>query len=155
MRKRYVEGKRIGLHTSPTWIMSAEMRGEQGPGLLQVRDRGTKGVVTDKKEYTKVMMDLSLSPAVFFFLNKNSCLNFLWVHFMFRASLWTYLLWWGTPAIHPSNNPACLPLFLGTDTHRTAYMTLTRVGGLCLACHKYFVNLNPIHTFTCAHGLGL
>lgn len=29
------------------------MRGEQGLGLLHVGDRGRKGVVTDKKEYTK------------------------------------------------------------------------------------------------------
>ena len=40
--------------------MSAEMRGEQVPGPLHVRDGGRKGVVTDKKEYTEVMMDQSL-----------------------------------------------------------------------------------------------
>lgn len=40
--------------------MSAEMRGEQGPGLLHVGDGGRKGVVTDKKEYTEAMTDLRL-----------------------------------------------------------------------------------------------
>lgn len=33
------------------------MRGEQGLGLLHIRDGGRKGVVTDRKEYTKVMTD--------------------------------------------------------------------------------------------------
>lgn len=45
VRKGYVEGRRIRLHVSPTCIMSEEMRGEQGPGLLHVGDGGRKGVV--------------------------------------------------------------------------------------------------------------
>lgn len=40
-----MEGRRIRLHVSPTCIMSEEMRGEQGPGLLHVGDGGRKGVV--------------------------------------------------------------------------------------------------------------
>lgn len=40
--------------------MSAEMRGEPEPDLLHVRGRGRKGAVETKREYTKVMTDLSL-----------------------------------------------------------------------------------------------
>lgn len=144
VRKGYVEGRRIRLHVSPTCIMSAEMRGEQGPGLLHVGDGGRKGVV-------RVWC---LWPAegfrFFFYVNTT----FLFMLFMCGASLWTYLLWWGTPAIQRCNNPARLPLFLGADTHRSAYTTLKVQGGLCLAGHKWFVNVNPILTFTCAQDLG-
>lgn len=40
--------------------MSAEMRGEQEPELLHVRDGGRKGALADKKEYTEVTTGLSL-----------------------------------------------------------------------------------------------
>lgn len=133
-----------------------ERRTRAAPACL--RDGGRKGVVTDKKEYTKIMTDMteSLTCSFFFlFLIKNLLLDF----FESVSGL-------GPPyglTFYGEAPQLFIPLiillvslsFLGTDIHRTAYTTLTTVGGLCLACHKYFVNLNPIHTFTCARGPGL
>lgn len=40
VRRGYVEGKRIGLHTSPTWIISGLMRGEHSRACFMFKAEG-------------------------------------------------------------------------------------------------------------------
>lgn len=59
--KGYVEGEGIGLHTSPAWIISGQMRGGQGLGPLRVRHR--------HKEVYKGLRVCDLQGASDFFLS--------------------------------------------------------------------------------------
>ena len=139
VRKRYVEGKRIGLHTSPTWIISAEMRAEQGPAVLHVRDRRRKGEVTDKKEYTKVMADLSLWPV-------DLPLD-IFVSILRLEPPYGLTFYGEAPQLF-------VPLIILSFLAPTLTGLLTQHWqGLCLACYKYFVNLNPIHLYMSTNGL--
>lgn len=128
------------------------MRGEQGPRLLHVRGRGKEknGVVMTKRSIQGRDGPESLTCRglsffiIIILIKKTLCLS--------TSCLCGVTFYGEAPQLFsPPNNPARLPLFLGADAHSLLTQHQQRVGERscwCLACHKYFVNLNPIPTFT-------
>lgn len=146
--KGYVEGEGIGLHTSLAWIISVRMRGGQGLGPLRVRHR--------HEETHKGLRVRDLQGASDFFLSSFLLsLNLLDSYFESPSHgcdlpFNGLLLWRGTPAIRPSNHlPRSPPRrWRQLRVYTTPPKKRGAVESRWLACHKYFVNLNPMRTFT-------